>query len=216
MNRAPPPADEAELLARAHAFVGRTIESIAAIEGPAVRTKGKVGEAIERALGASPARGASLDFPELGVELKTVPVTPAGKPKESTFVCAVSLVDADRAEWESSWVREKLSRVLWVPIVHDGENKTIGRALLWSPTAEQASVLRADFDEIFGQIAIGGIEGVTAHMGRWLQLRPKAKDGSARALSLGPDEALVETTPRGFYLRTKLTEALLVDPRAVP
>ena len=110
----PPPESIDELLARARALAGLRVSQFAAIRGAPLRTKGKVGEALERALGASPERGATLDFPQLGVELKTVPVTPEGRPRESTFVCAVQLSDADRAEWESSWVRAKLARVLWI------------------------------------------------------------------------------------------------------
>ena len=213
----PPPESIDELLARARALAGLRVSQFATIRGAPLRTKGKVGEALERALGASPERGATLDFPELGVELKTVPVTPEGRPRESTFVCAVQLSDADRAEWESSWVRAKLARVLWIPIVHDASgDKIVGQALLWSPSADQEAVLCADFEELLGTIAIGGIEGVTAHMGRWLQLRPKAADGRARTLALGPDQQLVATTPRGFYLRTRFTGALLADPLALP
>jgi DNA mismatch repair protein MutH len=201
-----------ELLERALALRGTPVDVL----GLPVRTKGKVGEAIERALGAAGGRGATLDFPDLGIELKTVPVEPSGKPRESTFVCAVQLADADRAEWATSWVRRKLARVLWVPIVHEGGQKTIGQAQLWSPTEEQESVMRSDFDEIFGAIGIGGIEGVTARLGRWLQLRPKAADSSARALSIGPDDSLVTTVPRGFYLRARFTGAILKDPGALP
>lgn len=211
-----PPRDLQELLARARSLEGRAVSELASARGPNVHTKGKVGEAMERALGATGV-GAMLDFPELGVELKTIPVDLDDKPRESTFVCAIQLADADREEWEGSWVRRKLSRVLWLPIVHDEhDSRRVGRARLWSPTEEQACILHADFDEILGAIAIGGIEGVTAHMGRWLQLRPKAADSRARAMALGPDEALIATVPRGFYLRARFTGAILADPSATP
>ena len=211
-----PPASLEELLARAEALSGLEVGAIASLSGSAVATKGKVGEAVERALGATTERGAVLDFPELGVELKTIPVTPEGSPRESTFVCAVQLADADRAEWQTAWVRRKLSRVLWVPIVHAHGERRVGAARLWSPSPAQEAALRADFDEILGQIAIGGVEGVTARLGRYLQLRPKAADASARALALGPDDRLIEVVPRGFYLRARFTGAILRDPAALP
>ncbi len=53
--------------------------------------------------------------------------------------------------------------------------------------------------------------------GRWLQVRPKAADGSVRTLApAGEDGALVETGPRGFYLRRRFVAAVLVDPEAMP
>ncbi len=203
-------------MARARALEGVALSALMDVSGLPLHTKGKAGEAIERALGATGV-GANLDFPELGVELKTIPVEPNEKPRESTFVCAIQLAHADREEWADSWVKRKLSRVLWMPIVHHADDeRVVGRAVLWTPTHEQTCIMQADFDEILGAIAIGGIEGVTAHMGRWLQLRPKAADSHARALALGPDDALISTVPRGFYLRARFTGAILRDPSATP
>ena len=57
---------------------------------------------------------------------------------------------------------------------------------------------------------------VSAHLGRWLQLRPKARDGRARTVAFGREGEVVETVPRGFYLRPSFTRALLADPAALP
>jgi DNA mismatch repair protein MutH len=207
-----PPRDEAELIARARSLRG------AAVDASGLHRKGKVGEQVERALGATGGSTATWDFPALGVELKTIPVDArTGVPSESTFVCAVSLAEADRAEWQSSWVRAKLSRVLWVPIVAGDDGvRRVGEARLWSPTLEQESVLAADFDEILGRVGLGDVEGVTARLGRWLQLRPKAAHGRVRTLVPGADGELVSTVPRGFYLRARFTGAILRDGRATP
>jgi len=207
-----PPRDEAELLARARALAGTLLAP------GGLHRKGKAGESVERALGASGGSAATWDFPGLRIELKTIPVDPrTGMPQESTFVCAVSLADADRAEWSTSWVRAKLSRVLWVPL-HPAEDgaRRVGEARLWSPTLEQERVLTADFEEILGRIGAGGVEGVTARLGRWLQLRPKAAHGRVRTLVAAADGELVATVPRGFYLRARFTKAILEDPAATP
>ena len=232
-----PPLSEDELLARARVLAGRTLASIAAELGaPAgfvgafegVHTKGKAGQLVERALGATGGSAATWDFPELRVELKTIPVEANGAPRESTYVCTVSLADAERAEWETSWARAKLSRVLWVPVVRgrgerqgDGERGRVpeaflGEPLLWSPTPEQESILAGDFEEILGRIGASGIESVTAHVGRWLQLRPKAANGRVRTVVRGAEGDLVATVPRGFYLRTRFTGAILRVPTAFP
>jgi DNA mismatch repair protein MutH len=195
-----------------------------------VHTKGKAGQLVERALGATGGSSATWDFPELRIELKTIPVDAGGAPRESTYVCTVSLADAERAEWETSWARAKLSRVLWVPVVRGhaaGEGGTraggaeareavLGEPLLWSPTVEQERVLAGDFEEILGRIGAGGIEGVTAHVGRWLQLRPKAAHGRVRTVVRGAEGDLVATVPRGFYLRTRFTGGILRDPTGLP
>ena len=216
------PRDEAELLARARALAGATVDDLAQrfgvrVGGPAVATKGKVGELLERALGATGGSTATWDFPDLRVELKTIPVDDEGRPQESTFVCAVTLLDAESAEWDTAWVRAKLARVLWVPVVTVDEGpRRIGEARLWSPTMDQEGVLRDDFEEILGRVAASGIEDVSARVGRWLQLRPKAAHGGVRTQAPGGDGDLVATVPRGFYLRTRFTGAILQDPAAMP
>jgi DNA mismatch repair protein MutH len=219
-----PPSSEEDLRARAAWLAGRTIGELAsalgvAVPPPGVRGKGKIGGLVERALGASSGSAAAPDFPELGVELKTIPVDARGVPRESTFVCTISLADAERAEWETSVARAKLRHVLFVPILSsdDGPSeRRIGTPLFWRPTRRQEAVLRADFEDAMGVIGAGGIEALTARAGRWLQVRPKAATGSVRTISYGPEGEWIETVPRGFYLRASFTRALLEDPAALP
>ncbi len=211
----PPPADLAELEQRAAALadclLGELQSKLAAKpQGPMVQRKGKVGQLIERALGASAGSLSIPDFPALGVELKTLPVDTQGRPMESTFVCTLSLADADMLEWRDSPVRAKLAHVLWVPIVV-AEAPRVGRPFFWKPTAEQQDVLRADFEEIVGMVAIGKVEDLTAHIGRWLQARPKAAHSGVRTRAYGGDDEPLSILPRGFYLRARFTRELLRD-----
>ncbi len=219
-----PPRDERELFARATALHGRRVDDLAAelgarVSGDARRTKGKVGTLVERALGARGGSAAIPDFPHLGVELKTIPVEPSGRARESTYVCTIAVADPDASTWATSWVKKKLARVLWMPVVTPREcsaPRVFGPPLLWTPSASQEAVLQDDFDEIMGLIGIGGIEGLTARIGRWLQARPKADNGRARTLAFGVDGEPLHVMPRGFYLRPHVTTAILADPSAVP
>lgn len=186
--------------------------------GGGAHTKGRVGELVEVALGASGGSRRAVDFPESGVELKTIPVSAERKPYESTFVCAVSL--DEEVDWAMSWPKAKLSQVLFVPVVGDKTeplpDRCFGAPVFWQPTPEQDRQLNADYDDIMGLVGVGRIEDVTAHLGRYMQLRPKAKDGSVRTLARGAEGERFGTVPRGFYLRTMFTAALLADPRALP
>ncbi len=227
MAAAEPPRTLDDLAARAAALAGRALDDLAAEHALAfagragARTKGKTGALVEQLLGATGGSAAIHDFPALGVELKTIPVSFDLRPRESTYVCTLALADADRAEWETSWVRAKLTHVLWVPIVTtdpsgDAIAPRVGEPRFWQPTAEQLAILGADFDEAMGAIALGGIDRLTARTGRWLQVRPKAASSRERTWSVAAEESWVEAIPRGFYLRTTLTAALLADVAAVP
>jgi DNA mismatch repair protein MutH len=103
--------------------------------------------------------------------------------------------------------------VLWVPV--EGERslavatRRLGSPLLWSPSAEDEAALRFDWEELAGVIGRGDVESVTGHLGRCLQVRPKAAHSRARRRGLDGDGASFATLPRGFYLRATFTAALL-------
>jgi DNA mismatch repair protein MutH len=214
----PSPTTEAELLARADGIAGESVARLAERVGlvaPADLSghKGFVGHLLERWLGASAGSRPEPDFVELGVELKTLPVDAAGKPYESTFVCMVGPSELSDVEWEASHVRRKLARVLFVPVEGDrrrplGERR-FGSALLWSPDEEEVAQLRFDWEELAGLVARLGFDAVTGHMGRVLQIRPKARDSHARRRAFDVGGAMVDALPRGFYLRPSFTGGIV-------
>jgi DNA mismatch repair protein MutH len=117
-------------------------------------------------------------------------------------------------------VFKKLRRVLWVPV--EGTRATpvgirrIGTPLLWSPSPEEEAELRFDWEELAGMIGRGRVEDVTGHFGRYLQVRPKARDSHARRRASGHDDAIFSALPRGFYLRTSFTARILSRHFALP
>src|SRR5256885_15230600 len=137
-----PPASEEELRERAAWLAGRTVRELAQALGvglpsAGVRGKGKVGALVEQARGGTSGSAPAPDFPALGVELKTIPIDERGGVRESTFVCTISLADAERAEWATSVARAKLGHVLFVPIVigaRDPSERRIGTPMFWRPT----------------------------------------------------------------------------------
>lgn len=180
-----------------------------------LRRKGSLGQLLERALGATAGSSPEPDFPALGVELKSIPVSPDGKPRESTFVCSLPMADADRVEWADSSARRKLSHVLFMPVVIYPARRVLGEPLFWRPTAAQEEVLRADFDDIMGLVALGHLEDLSARVGRWLQARPKAAHSRVRTRAHGAFDEPLHALPLGFYLRASFTGALLRDPETL-
>jgi DNA mismatch repair protein MutH len=219
------PATEQELLGRAAELAGLTLRELAArFEAPVPpdlrRAKGFVGGLLERALGATAGSRALPDFPELHIELKTLPVDRAGAPLESTFVCTIPLTEIGDVEWADSRVRRKLSRVLWVPV--EGERsiavgeRRIGQALLYRLSEADEALLRRDWEELAGLIGRGHVESLTGHLGQCLQIRPKAAHSRARRLGFDADGVPFAALPRGFYLRPSFTRALLERHYALP
>jgi len=224
-----PPKDEAELLARARALAGLTVGELARrlrqwVPSDPRQTKGLAGQLAERALGATAGSQDEPDFLELGIELKTLPVLPSGQPKESTYVCTLPLQTLADVDFEDSAVWRKLRRVLWLPIEADPPSRrgqpptdpsralierAFGSAFLWSPSAEELELLRADYEEVAERVLRGAIDTVRGDLGVALQVRPKAAHGRQRTLAPDGDEGFQWTGPRGFYLRPSFTARLL-------
>lgn len=223
---APAPPESAEhLLERAEALAGFPLGRLAEALGIAApddlrRQKGWVGQLLERALGADASSRARPDFTALGIELKTLPVDARGRPLESTFVCSVELRDVGAGEWARSRVREKLARVLWVPVEGQRElppaSRRIGTPLLWTLEGEDEADLRADWEELSGLIGRGETETITGHLGRFLQVRPKAANSRSRRVAHDADGVPYAELPRGFYLRAQFTARLLQRHFALP
>ncbi|MDH5572915.1 MAG: DNA mismatch repair protein MutH, partial [Gammaproteobacteria bacterium] len=123
------------------------------------------------------------------------------------------LQDNLHLKWETSWVRHKLNRVLWVPV--EGEKaipfaqRRIGMAILWSPSPAQETLLRQDWEELMDMICLGRQDEISAHHGQVLQIRPKAAHSRILSQSNGADGAPAQTLPRGFYLRAQFTRDIL-------
>lgn len=225
MNRVAPPVDEAELLDRANALAGLTLTELALQVGRGLpqeprRAKGWIGQLVEQVLGADGASRAVPDFAVLGVELKTVPVDRRGRCQESTFVCTIPLAEMGQVEWELSRVRRKLARVLWIPVESEPGLafgvRTLGHPLLWTPSAQEEGDLRFDWEELAGLIGRGEVERITGHLGKCLQVRPKAASSRSRCLGADRDGVRELTLPRGFYLRARFTQAILQRHFLIP
>lgn len=214
----PAPATAAALLTRARALAGLPLADIArqfelTMPADLRRDKGWLGQLIERALGAQSGSLAQPDFPELGIELKTLPFGADGLPTESTWVCTAHLLPGELPVWARSLVHAKLRYVLWLPVEDRDElplaERRVGSAFLWQPDAAVAAQLQRDYEEIAEKIQLGEVESISAHHGEYLQLRPKAANASILTDAIGPDGVLVKTLPRGFYLRRSFTSMVL-------
>jgi len=214
----PPPESEAILLARARQLAGFTLGELALNAGLAIpadlrRDKGWVGMLLERYLGASAGSKPEQDFADIGVELKTIPIDVQGRPLETTFVCVAPLTGNSGLVWETSHVRHKLARVLWMPVEGDRAiplaERRVGAPLLWSPNQEEETLLRRDWEELMDMIVLGQVERITARHGEVLQIRPKAANSKALTEGIGENGQPIMTLPRGFYLKKTFTAPLL-------
>ncbi len=218
MTKFSKPKTEHELETRVHDVAGQKLSDLAKkIHWPVPENlkhdKGWIGQLLEVHLGASAGNLSEPDFQNIGVELKTIPLTAKHQAKETTYVCTVPLLNHIGLSWEDSCVFSKLSRVLWLPIEANPElsigERRVGRGFLWSPSESEMENLRNDWEEFMELISLGQVETITAHLGECLQIRPKAANASAITAGIGQNGMRKQTLPRGFYLRTSFTNQIL-------
>ena len=218
MSVVSPPTSEEQLLKRARQLAGLTLADLAikfnqTIPKDTRHAKGWIGQLVETTLGATASSLAEPDFQLIGIELKTLPLTNSGKPKESTYVCTVPLTNLHEQEWSSCWLKRKLQRVLWLPIEAEKciplASRHIGNAILWSPDEDEATQLQQDWEELMELVCLGKLDQITSHMGRYLQIRPKGANAKSLTTTLDEEGNTIQTLPRGFYLRPEFTQKIL-------
>ncbi len=218
MNLPNPPKTITELQTRIDAIAGMSLGEIAEelqvmVPENLLVDKGWSGQLLEAYLGATAGNLPEPDFQELGVELKTLPISASGKPLETTFVCVAPLIMTASHQWRDSGVYKKLKHVLWVPIVAERHipvpQRQVAMPFLWEMDAQSEQLLQQDWQELTDMIVMGEHDKITAHHGEVIQLRPKAADSSVRTAAIDKSGAPTMAPPKGFYLRSQFTHNLL-------
>jgi len=210
----------AVLLRHARALVGLSLAEIADGQGlgaplSRVHTKGWSGQLIERELGHGGSDGPGPDFASLGIELKTVPVTPALLPLESTAVCHIDPVAIAAESWAASTAREKLTKVLFVALEVTDRKAPVGERRvsfvhLWQPDAAEEGILAADFAMFVREYFLPGrASQISGHLGVALQVRPKGRNAADRRLAYGERGQPIRIGRMGFYLRPAFVGQIL-------
>jgi DNA mismatch repair protein MutH len=218
MNRPAPPISEQALIERSSAIAGLTLTELAQrfkVTMPAdlKREKGWVGQLIELVLGADAGSKPVPDFVDLQIELKTLPISRIGEPLETTFVCVAPLTGITGQNWENSHLRNKIRKVLWVPILAERsiplEERVVGTPFIWQLEGEQEQWLKQDWEELMDMIVLGDVSAITAKTGQYLQLRPKAAHAGIMTQAFDLQGSPIKSPPKGFYLKKNFTRMVL-------
>ena len=187
------------------------------------QAKGWAGQLIETYFGLKPNNFPGPDFKDLGIELKTIPITPEYKIRESTYICMVNLKPRTWVPWEKSLAYSKLKHILWVPIIWENtDNKLENQKLIWPKRVIQKPILKCltqdeyqqlsdDYNEIMEMIQLGQANQISGRQGYWLHVRPKAANSQQLTQTIDENGELSATLPRGFYLRSLFTRKLFIN-----
>lgn len=217
MQKIKPPINKTELLNRAYSLAGTSLGDLAEklkIKLPSnlQKDKGLVGQILELALGAHAGNQSLPDFPELEIELKTLPLNRNHEPQESTYICTAP-INHQKLDWQNSPVNKKTKQILWIPLEADPSiplnERKIANPILWERELETECIFKQDWQELTENLAVGNFANTSAKSGVYLQLRPKAANSKNFIKVLDQEGYDTFIVPRGFYLRANFTKKLL-------
>lgn len=220
MQKPLPPKTEQELLERSSAIAGLNLAELASryqivMPENLKREKGWSGQLIEYILGADAGSKPVPDFMDLQIELKTLPISSTGTPLETTFVCVAPLTGITGQHWQNSHLRNKIRKVLWVPILAERSiplaERVVGTPFIWQLEGEQEQDLKQDWEELMDLIVLGDVSSITARTGQYLQLRPKAAHAGIRTEAFDQEGKPTRSPPKGFYLKKNFTKRILAS-----
>lgn len=210
-----PPESEIELLERANQLIGCTFGELADLLGykidpDSTRSKGSFGQLLELALGATSGSLAQPDFYNLGIELKTLPLSIKGIPQESTYICTAPIPNPERV-WRESRVYKKMAHILWFPYLEAPliSQRKLATPILWHMPPDIEQILKQDWEELTEYIHFGQVEKLSAYLGTYLQIRPKAANSKTLIQVLNDKGEKISIVPKGFYIRSQMTKLIL-------
>jgi DNA mismatch repair protein MutH len=174
--------------------------------------KGWAGGVLEDVLGVLNKNGCEADFPEWGIEVKTLPLSPDFRVLENTFLSKISLPFTEGC-FHRSRLYQKIRCIFWVPLIGERkaslEQRLIGKGFLWQMTAEQYNIFEKDWEELTFFIRNGYFSDISAHLGQALHIRPKARSSYEKVRISLSNQITTQIVPIGFYLRRSFTQNLL-------
>jgi DNA mismatch repair endonuclease MutH len=198
-------------LARIRPFVARPLRAIIdelGIGSLAGKAKGAV--IVRRALGLQE-RSRVVEFERIGLEVKTVRLSPAGRPYEAMSFPAFRYRELVDEEWPDSDLLGRLNRLLVVPLVGNHRTTTfedcvLGSPFFWSPTDRELEGIAREWTMFRDEIRAGHALDLTpASRTTYIHVRPKARDG--RDTDIAPQ--LGPVIKKCFWLNKAYVEAII-------
>ena len=151
---------ERQVAALLHRYIGRTVASVRADLGiDESQSKSAQATVIRKVLGIPP-RGRIREYEQFGLDVKTVPISPAGRLWENMSFPAFHHSELVGENWDESDLRGQLTRLLIVPLVRPARDfprdaATLGRAFFWTPSSSVLDEIQDVWEGYRDRVAAG-------------------------------------------------------------
>ena len=203
---------EAATLRRLDTFRGMQLGDVAAQLGVVLgRSKSWAAQLVRRAIGIHDDRLLLREFEQLGISIKTVPISPLGKAWEAMSFPRFVHNEIVNQRWESSDFLSSIQRLLIIPLMRTDkkyvrENQIWGRPFFWSPDDANVRDMRADWLRIIRMIRQGQSDKLPSYrLTRAIHVRPHGRNSLDTELAPGG----ITVTKKSLWLNPSLIERIV-------
>ena len=202
---------------------GKTIRQIKAelnIEKETMK-KGASGLIVENLLGLNNNNEADADIPEIGCEIKILPLQKNNngeiKAKEPTQIQMINYFEVASETWENAKIRKKITLTFWIVYLAKENSKSLDQNdyriidyFVDHPDCSKIKIFRKDWEDIRDYIIKGLGDKLSCSMGIYIE--PKTKGANNRDLTNAPDGkgGSIKVRRRAFYYKKNYTNSQII------
>ena len=178
------------------------------------KSSGYLGKILEIYLGTSGKNFPIPDFPNLNIELKSLPLNKNMLPKNIVKICSTSFFPLEtNYSWETSIVKRKLEKVLWIPFQSDKSVPYHRRRILQpflSNLKGYEKIIKEDYENIITLLFLGKLNLISPTLGKYLILKPISSNKNLTNF-LNDKGELIKTNFVGFYINKKFLKKIIYE-----
>lgn len=183
--------------------------------------KGASGLIVENILGLRNNNNADADIPEIGCEVKVLPLQKNKngqiKAKEPTQIQMINYFEVANESWETAKVRKKITLTFWVVYLAKQDGVSLSQDeykiidfFVDHPEESKMLVFKEDWELIQSFIIKGLSDQLSCSMGKYIE--PKTKGANSNDITDAPDGkgGIIKVRRRGFYYKKAYTNSYIV------
>lgn len=183
--------------------------------------KGASGLIVERLLGIKNNNKADADIPEIGCEIKVLPIQKNKngdiKAKEPTQIQTINYFEVAKENWENAKIRKKIHLTFWIVYLAKANSKSLKQDdykiidfFIDHPIEDKLIVFKKDWELIRNYIIDGLADKLSCSMGEYIE--PKTKGANNKDKTNAPDGkgGILKARRRAFYYKKKYTNKHII------
>ena len=184
--------------------------------------KGASGLIVENLLGIKNNNFADADIPEIGCEIKVLPIQKNRdgqiKVKEPTQIQMINYFEVANEKWATAKIRKKINLTFWIVYLakenskplHQNDYKIIDY-FVDHPNEDKLIIFKKDWEAIQEYIIKGWADKLSCSMGTYLE--PKTKGANNRDKTDAPDGkgGKLKARRRAFYYKKHYTNSQIIS-----